>query len=121
MRLVSTRPTGAAIRRLTFIPPISANPTRTIARDGQLTAARERLFEGLDGHTISGAAGTWRVRVYSICEEPGAWWLQLALEGKPEYTITIRTPPLETAPDTLCRLSRWLANPSGAEGVLTLA
>ena len=121
MRLVSTRPADAAIRRLTFIAPISGKPTRAIPRDGEFAAARERLFDGLDGHTISSAGGTWRVRVYSICEEPGAWWLQLALEGKPEYTITIRTPLLETAPDTLCRLSRWLANPSEAEEVLTLA
>ncbi len=119
--LVSTRPADAAIRRLTFIAPISANPTLTTSRDRQLAAARERLFEGLDGHTISGAEGTWRVRVYSICEEPGAWWLQLALEGRPEYTITIRTPLLETAPDTLCRLSRWLASPSQADETLTVA
>jgi hypothetical protein len=120
MRLVSTRPPDAAIRRLTFIAPI-ADPTLATSRDRQLAALRKRLFEGLDGHTISGAGGTWRVRVYSICEEPGAWWLQLALEGKPEYTITIRTPLLETAPDTLCRLSRWLAGTSPADEALTVA
>jgi hypothetical protein len=121
MRLVFSRPADAAIRRLTFIAPISVDPMLTTARYRQMAAARERLFEGLDGHTISGAGGTWRVRVYSICEEPGAWWLQLALEGKPEYTITIRTPLLETAPDTLGRLSRWLAGRSQTDEVLTVA
>ena len=83
-----------------------------------MVAARERLFEGLDGHTISGTGGTWHVRIYSICEEPGAWWLQLALEGNPEYTVTLRTPLLETAPETLCRLSHWLASQSPADEAL---
>jgi hypothetical protein len=87
----------------------------------QMVAARERLFEGLDGHTISTNGGTWRVRVYSICEEPGAWWLQLGLEGDPGYTVTLRTLLYETAPDTLGRLSRWLGHPSQAEEVLTSA
>src|SRR5262245_765170 len=100
MRLVP-RPADAAIRRLTFLAPISANATRGTSRYSQMVAARERLFEGLDGHTISGFGGAWQVRVYSICEEPGAWWLQLALEGTPEYTVTLRTPLLETAPETL--------------------
>jgi hypothetical protein len=121
MRLVSSRPVDAAIRRLTFIAPISAGPTLTTQRTRELAAARERLFEGLDAHTITSVRGTWRVRVYSICEEPGAWWLQLALEGNPEYTITIRTPLLETAPETLGRLSRWLAGSSQADEALTIA
>jgi hypothetical protein len=121
MRLVSSRPGDAVTRRLTFIAPISADLTRGTSRYRQAVAARERLFEGLDGHTISGIGGTWRVRVYSICEEPGAWWLQLALEGTPEYAITIRTPLLETAPDTLGRLSRWLAGSSKADEALTFA
>jgi hypothetical protein len=121
IRLVSSRPGDAAMRRLTAIAPISADRTGGTSRYRQVVAARERLFEGLDGHTISGIGGTWRVRVYSICEEPGAWWLQLALEGKPEYTITVRTPLLETAPDTLGRLSHWLASPSQAKEVLTVA
>ena len=114
MRLVSSRSADAAIRRLTFIAPVSVDPKLTTTRYRQMAAARERLFEGLDGHPISGAGGTWRVRVYSICEEPGAWWLQLALEGNPEYAITMRTPLDETAPEMLCRLSRWLSGPSQA-------
>ena len=116
MRLVSTR-SADSIRRFTFIAPISA-PT---LRGRESESARERLFEGLDGHTISSTSGTWQVRVYSICEEPGAWWLQLSLDGNPEYTITMRTPLAETASDTLCRLSNWLASPSRADETLTVA
>jgi hypothetical protein len=122
MRLVP-RPAHAhaPIRRLTFIAPISVHHAGGASRSRLMVAARERLFEGLDGHTISGGGGTWQVRVYSICEEPGAWWLQLALEGKPEYSITLRIPLLETAPETLCRLARWLAGPSQADEALTIA
>ena len=119
MRLVPR--TDATPRQLTYIAPIVVEPIRGTFRYRQMVEARERLFEGLDGHTISAGGGTWQVRVYSICEEPGAWWLQLALEGKPEYTVTLRTPLLETAPQTLGRISRWLANASQADEVLTVA
>lgn len=117
MRLVSSRPDP--IRRLTFISPISVDRTHGTLGDRQIVASRERLFEGLDGHTISANGGTWRVRVYSICEEPGAWWLQLALDGEPAYTVTLRTPLFETAPNTLCRLARWIVSPSQSDDVLT--
>jgi hypothetical protein len=122
MRLVRTRPDASVVRRFTFIAPVSAAPYRSSADRRPAAAARERLFEGLDGHTISSlTGGTWKVRVYSIREEPGAWWLQLSLDGSPEYTITMRTPLLETAADTLCRLSRWLAAPSKTDETLTVA
>ena len=120
MRLVP-RTADATTRHLTYIAPVSVAPIRGAFRYRQMVEARERLFEGLDGHTISASGGTWQVRVYSICEEPGAWWLQLALEGSPEYTVTLRTPLLETAPETLSRLSRWLAKTSQADDVLTVA
>ena len=124
MRLVSTRSADDVIRRLTFIAPISAALLPNASRPRELTpeAARERLFEGLDGHSISVSDGTWHVRVYGICEEPGAWWLQLALEGSPKYTVTMRAPLFQTAPDTLCRISRWLADSSRTDDeTLTVA
>ena len=120
MRLVP-RTADATTRHLTYIAPISVAPIRGTFRYRQMVEARERLFEGLDGHTISAGGGSWQVRVYSICEGPGAWWLQLALEGNPEYTVTLRTPLFETAPGTLARLSRWLASPSQTEEMLTVA
>jgi hypothetical protein len=122
MRLISTRSSDDAIRRLTFIASVSAVRSPSASRSRELTSesARERLFEGLDGHTISVSGGTWHVRVYGICEEPGAWWLQLSLEGSPDYTITMRTPLFETAADTLCRLSRWLTD-SRTDETLTVA
>jgi hypothetical protein len=120
MRLVP-RAADSSTRRLTYIAPIPVEPVRGTFRYRQMVAARERLFEGLDGHTINRQGHTWQVRVYSICEEPGAWWIQLALEGDPEYTITIRTSLLETAPETLFRLSGWLDSSSETDAALTIA
>jgi hypothetical protein len=113
MRLVSTRPPDIA-RRLTFIAPVSAPASE--ASD----AARERLFEGLDGRSISTASHTWQVRIYSISEEPAGWWLQLQLDGEPEYTITMRAPRFQTAHDTLVRLAHWLTD-SHTDKAVTLA
>jgi hypothetical protein len=114
MRLVP-RTADSALRQLTYIAPITVQPIRGTFRYRQMAAARERLFEGLDGHTINRRGRTWEVRVYSICEEPGAWWVQLGLEGDPEYTITFRIPLLETAPETLCRLSQCLDSASQSD------
>jgi hypothetical protein len=119
MRSVLDQPSDGAFRRFTFIAPVSAE-----APGGRPLAsadARERLFEGLDGQPISAGSRTWRVRIYSISEEPTVWWLQLQLDGSPEYTITMRVPRFQTAHDTLCRLSRWLADSTHADEGLTVA
>jgi hypothetical protein len=120
MRSVHIQPRDGAFRRFTFITPVSAEaPTNR-----QLTpadSARERLFEGLDGQPISAGSQTWRVRIYSICEEPAVWWLQLQLDGSPEYAITMRMPRFQTAHDTLSRLSRWLADAVPADDSITIA
>jgi len=118
MRLVFSRP-QEVLPRLTFIVPLSV-PEPGARRPIAVEAAREKLFENLDGRTITVRGGTWEIGVYGISEEPGAWWLQLSLEGSPEYTITMRTPLFQTAHDTMCRLSRWLADPSQDEA-LTVA
>ena len=120
MRLVFSRPQDA-VRRLTFIAPLSVPEPVAVRRPMAVAAARERLFESLDGRTITVTGRTWEIRVHGISEEPGAWWLQLSLKGSPEYTITMRTPLFQTAHDTMCRLSRWLADPSQADEALTVA
>jgi hypothetical protein len=120
MRLVFSRP-QETLHRFTFIAPLSVPEPRRARRPVAVDAARERLFENLDGRTITVRGGTWEIRVYGISEEPGAWWIQLSLAGSPEYTITMRTPLVQTAHDTICRLSRWLADPSQADEALTVA
>jgi hypothetical protein len=100
-----------------MVPSPSSSRNRHVPSD----AEREQLFETLDGQLIAVNDGTWRVRVYGISEEPGAWWLQLSLEGIPEYTITMRAPMFQTACDISRRLSRWLADSSQMDHIQSVA
>jgi hypothetical protein len=79
-------------------------------------AVRERLFENLDGQLLNADSGCWRVRVYSIWGERGSWWLQLALEGEPEYTVTMRTAFGDDGTRALKSLTKWLAHPATSQG-----
>ncbi len=117
MRLVPFQPTDAAVRRLTFIAPVSKEQSLEDRRTRQWSSpdSRERLFQGLDGKAIQVNGRSWQIRVYSICQEPGVWWLQLSLDGDPEYTVTMRTSAFQTAHDTMSRLSGWLSDPSLAD------
>jgi hypothetical protein len=81
----------------------------------------EQLFEALDGRTISVFHRTWRINIYSICEEAGWRWLQIGLDGQPDYTVTVRTSPHDTLAETLHALSSWLARPSKTQRVLSVA
>lgn len=78
-------------------------------------ATRERLFQGLDGQLLSAESGCWRVRVYSIWGERNSWWLQLALEGEPEYTVTMRTALGDDGTQALKSLTKWLAQPAAPQ------
>ena len=115
MRLVDNRSSDAASRRLTFIAHVSADLPSS--RETTTADVRERLYEGLDGQSIAVGSRTWQVRIYSICDEPAAWWLQLQLEGDPKYTITMRTPRFQTAHEMLYRLAAWLTDPHADEAI----
>ena len=121
MRLVPFQPTQAAAHRLTFIAPVSLVQSLKAWADRQRTS-REGLFEELDGEVIRANGCSWRIRVYSICEELGAArWLQLSLDGDPEYAVTMRTSAFQTAQDTIARLSDWLSNRPLADDTVTVA
>jgi hypothetical protein len=109
------RMSDVAFRRFTFIPKVS--PDRPGGRQFTTADIRERLFEGLDGQSIVVGSSTWQVRIYSICDEPAAWWLQLQLDGDPKYTITMRTPRFQTAHEMLHRLASWLTDPRADEAI----
>ena len=128
MSLVPTRPrTGdAGLRRLTRVAWITtltidgSYGSRTSVRSISTTVARERLFDALDGQVIKRAHSSWHVRVYSISEVKGLWWLQLSLEGDPDYTVSMQAALAETGEQTLARLSNWLANPSKTHDALSV-
>ena len=115
MRSIDHRLPDTSFRRFTFIAPVAADPPDS--RPLNAADVREHLFEGLDGQSITAGTRTWQVRVYSISDEPAAWWLQLQLEGDPKYTITMRTPRFQTAHGTLHRLASWLTDAHADEAI----
>jgi hypothetical protein len=79
------------------------------------------LFDALDGEVIRVFQRSWLVRVYSVWDDAGYRWLQLALEGTPQYTATIQMSPFDSPDDMLRRLSSWLGNPAKTRHILTVA
>jgi hypothetical protein len=94
--------------------------------DGPRTAARqplsaERMFDALHGRTITVSGRHWELEIYSICDEDGWRWIQLALEGDPRYSLTMRLSRLEGVKHVVMALSGWLAKPSPGRAVLNVA
>jgi hypothetical protein len=81
----------------------------------------EGTFAELDGGLLSRFAHRWRIMVYSVSDLDGWRWIQLALQGQPEYTLTIKTPASAPTGDVLHTLSSWLARPSKTERILSVA
>jgi hypothetical protein len=81
----------------------------------------ETTFAELDGGLLSRFAHRWRIMVYSVTDHDGWRWIQLALEGQPDYTLTVKT--LASAPTAavLQALSSWLARPRKSDRILSVA
>ena len=127
MRLFDRRSGGSGagrsarhLLRLAWISNVAA-PASNRADGAVAPVTGERLFDALDGYTIRVFHNTWRIHVYSIWEEAGFRWLQLALEGETPYTATLQMSPLAGADQTVRRLSAWLAKPSKTHHLLSVA
>ena len=115
MRLVSSRsslPAQTAERHLARIAWIPGSSTRVAEPERAPLPDPEALFEALDGHALHGPHHSWQIRVYSILEERGWRWVQLALEGDPDCMVTMRTSLDDDGEETLRVLSAWMQNPT---------
>lgn len=82
----------------------------------------EELFAALDGVTISSAKGTCTIEVFSVSDEAGRRWLQLALEGSGHRRhLTLRLKTGDTAQHAVHKLSSWLSNPAASDDVINVA
>jgi hypothetical protein len=81
----------------------------------------ERTFAELDGGLLSRFAHRWRIMVYSVTDHDGWRWIQLALKGQPEYTLTVKTAASAPTAAILQALSSWVAKPRPSERVLSVA
>jgi hypothetical protein len=117
MRTVTTHPSadGDLLARTAWISNV---PLPEIGVDGLMS---ELLFQELDGRNVSTFDRTWCIRVFSITEENGWRWLQLSLDGEPDYAVTVRANPTDSADQTLRALSAWLAAPSKTHHVVSIA
>jgi hypothetical protein len=84
-------------------------------------ADRDRLFEQLNGRAVTVADRCWRIEVYGISEAAGWRFLQLALTGPPERKLTLRIAAGYDATHVVRMIASWLAQPSEARHVLTVA
>jgi hypothetical protein len=73
----------------------------------------EELFLALDGHRLSVPAGSWRVEIYSICDQHGTRWIQLAMKGHTSHTLTVQVEPWRSGEEVL----EMLAGRYDSEGV----
>ena len=77
----------------------------------------EELFVALDGRIVSVGRAHWRVEVFSVVDdEEGRRWVQLAMKGDPDYTLTLRTCPTTRAERAVLAIVRWLYDPSPPNG-----
>jgi hypothetical protein len=97
--------------RLAWINNVTASTTSDTGPDGAAAGAPDDVYEALEGRIIKLFDRAWRVRVYGICDADRWRWLQLSLEGSPDYAVTVRTSPSTGASATVRVLTRWLANP----------
>jgi hypothetical protein len=84
----------------------------------------EELFLALDGRRLSAPAGSWRLEIYSICDQHGIRWIQLAMKGHTSHTLTVQVEPWRSGEEVLEMLASrcdWedvsLARPQHAAGM----
>lgn len=69
------------------------------------------LFSVLDGRTLIVSSEPWKIEVYSVSEEAGEQWVQLAVRGNDVHTIILKVRPGDDEPNMLTMLTSWLADP----------
>jgi hypothetical protein len=101
--------------RLAWIANVSVEDAGGSRQNGASSISQERLFDALDGRTVSLFDRRWEIQVFGITEQHGWRWLQLTLSGEPEHMLTLRTSVWASLDETLREICRWLANPARAD------
>jgi hypothetical protein len=83
--------------------------------------APDALFAALDGRTLTVSGRRWLVEVYSVCDSAGRRWIQLGLDGRPHYMLTLKLAAEDGVRHAILALSSWLANPAQGREILNVA
>jgi hypothetical protein len=82
----------------------------------------EELFTVLDGRNISAGTAQYRIEVFSVRDESGSRWVQLALHGPEQSQMaTVRLKTGDTVQHALLTLSSWLNDPASTTDVFNVA
>jgi predicted secreted hydrolase len=81
----------------------------------------EQLFVALDGRDLHVSGEAWHLEVYSVCEQAGRRWIQLAIDGPQHYMLTLALATGSGVSQAVRTLSGWLARPDEAHDVLHVA
>src|SRR5689334_3659482 len=81
----------------------------------------ERLFEALDGRVVAASGQQWLIEIYSVRQESGATWLQLALQGETSYSLLMRLAPDEGPKHVVRILTLWLGNRADRTHIVNVA
>jgi hypothetical protein len=80
-----------------------------------------RLFESLDGQTISAGVSQCLIEIYSVRYENDAMWLQLALHGESTFNVLMRLAPDEGPKHAKAALASWLMNGADRTHIVNVA
>jgi hypothetical protein len=82
----------------------------------------EELFQALDGRVLLAPSGPQRVEVFSVRDEAGVRWVQLALKGEASRKfLTVSLKLEDTAHQAISTLSAWLTDPTATNNVFNVA
>jgi hypothetical protein len=105
--------------RLAWSSCVDATQPAPHIHDDALSAAR--LFEALDGRALFVDRKNWQVNVFSVHDEDGFRWVQLALEGPDCHPLTLRMSQYESLKAVVHSLICWLSDPAATDHVLEVA
>jgi len=81
----------------------------------------ERLFAALDGRDLVVSGEAWHLEVYSVCEQAGRRWVQLAIDGQQRYMLTLALATGSGVRQAVRAVNEWLAAPTGQYQTLHVA
>jgi hypothetical protein len=90
-------------------------------REAGARLAPEALFSALDGRRLSVSQQNWLVEVYSVYDDAESRWVQLALQGPPQHTVTVRMALNDSVDHIVDAVEAWLSHPSPTHKVLDVA
>jgi len=80
------------------------------------------LFAALDGRELNPGSDRFLIEVFSVSDQAGQRWVQLALEGaESRRLLTVRLKTGDSAQHVLLLLSSWLRDPAGTTEVFNVA